>query len=561
MTAPVGLEAAGSREMRVILVDKNLATLGFFTPSSHRIKRERAKTVHFTKTVNSEKVEVSATIVPSALHGLPITADQDKFLALQELLRPQCSQTEIANPVRFSSAALLRALGLSDNGRNHRDVSEWLDLMASTTIISEGAVYLSGSKRWARDRFRVFDRAVSRGQEFGDGTIAESNYIWLSDWQLQNINNRHLLPIDLTIYQELKTHIARALVLHLQVWLYASQRAQVFEKRYGDICQLLGLRPYDHRSKIVEKLGPALDELATSGFLANWQVARTADDRGFKLVLRHGPLFSTDGSHARSIQPAAVVEPQPPASAQRGHHPERQCHDAQTLEALISRGVTAKVSRRLLAAVEGAQDVVRQLEWGDFVISRAAAGTFWNPAGFYVAIVRDNLAPPDYFLSSRQRAERDDAHRAYITEATRRQRLNDEYRHYCEREAAAHIAALDPTERDRLITAEAQDIRSRFPSMRWTPESLRSVGESALRARLVTELPVLGIGEFAQARADETNVARPAYEEAIWLPQRLRGRRRRSALATTSPRGTQGTLSTLSTSTSLASPVSSSGTD
>jgi hypothetical protein len=89
-------------------------------------------------------------------------------------------------------------------------VSEWLDLMASTTVISEGAVYLAGSRRWARDRFRVFDRAVSRGRQLDDGTIAERNYVWFSDWQLQNINSRHLLPIDIDVYQRLRTHIARA---------------------------------------------------------------------------------------------------------------------------------------------------------------------------------------------------------------------------------------------------------------------------------------------------------------------------------------------------------------
>lgn len=510
MTTPFGIEAAGSREMRVVLMDKNLASLGFFTPSSHRIKRERAKTVKFTKVINGEKVDVSATIVPSALHGLPITADQDKFLALQELLRLQRAATEVVNPVRFSSAALLRALGLSDNGRNHREVSEWLDLMASTTIISEGAVYLANSKRWARDRFRVFDRAVSRGQEFGDGTVAESNYVWLSDWQLQNVNSRHLLPIDLAIYQELKTHIARALVLHLQVWLYASQRAQVFEKRYGDICQLLGLRPYDHRSKIVEKLGPALDELATSEYLASWQVARTADDQAFKLVLRHGPLFAGDAHAGRRFDLAASpkarrAEPTTDGSPTTGHTSEGALRPA--LEALVSRGVTERRARQLLANTPGGQDILRQLEWGDFVIGRAPRGTFWNPAGFYVALVRDNLEPPDHFLSSAQQAQRDEERRAYVEESARRARLNDAYREYREAEAAHHIASLEPTERDRLLTAEGRDLRERFPSMHWTSESLQQVAEAALRNRLAAELPLISFAAFI---ADLDGHSRPA---------------------------------------------------
>ena len=45
-----------------------------------------------------------------------------------------------------------------------------------------------------------------------DGTIADANYVWLSEWQLENINQNFLLPIDLFTYRQLKNHIAKALV-------------------------------------------------------------------------------------------------------------------------------------------------------------------------------------------------------------------------------------------------------------------------------------------------------------------------------------------------------------
>jgi hypothetical protein len=84
-TAVAETARASDREPRQVWVDKNLAALGFFTPSSQRIKREKAKTVRFSPMIDGERVEVSATIVPSALHGLPVTADQDEYLALQKL--------------------------------------------------------------------------------------------------------------------------------------------------------------------------------------------------------------------------------------------------------------------------------------------------------------------------------------------------------------------------------------------------------------------------------------------------------------------------------------------
>src|ERR1700753_3513106 len=82
-------DAAKTGQPRRVWVDKNLASLGFFTPSSQRIKREKAKTVRFSQLVDGQRAEVTATIVPSALHGLPVTSDQDKYLALQEIVRSQ----------------------------------------------------------------------------------------------------------------------------------------------------------------------------------------------------------------------------------------------------------------------------------------------------------------------------------------------------------------------------------------------------------------------------------------------------------------------------------------
>src|SRR5690606_30442991 len=116
-------------------VEKSLASLGFFTPSSRRIKEQRVKRVEFTREVDGKRMEVSAEIHPSGIFGLPVTADQDKYLALQKIItRTLQTEGKITNPIRFKSADLLRLL--NDNtksGKNYKDISEWLDVMSSTT--------------------------------------------------------------------------------------------------------------------------------------------------------------------------------------------------------------------------------------------------------------------------------------------------------------------------------------------------------------------------------------------------------------------------------------------
>ena len=239
-------------------VEKNLASLGFFTPSSKRVRDVKAKTINFTRVDDRRKIEVQATIVPSTIYGLPVTADQDKYLALQKLITDtQQRQGSVSNPIAFTSAELLKVLQQNRNsGKNYKEISDWLDLMASTTIISQGVVYLAGRKRWARDRFRVFDRAISLGQELPDGGVADKNYVWLSEWQLENINNNHLLPIDLeTPTASSRTISPKRLFLCSRSGSMRSRQEGSFTKRYEEICQILQIRQYKRRSDIRRKFG------------------------------------------------------------------------------------------------------------------------------------------------------------------------------------------------------------------------------------------------------------------------------------------------------------------
>src|SRR6266576_2146704 len=174
---------------KFVKVEKNLASLGFFTPSSKRLRNSQEKSFTITTTVDGNRLEMKGTIIPSAKYGLPITADQDKWIALCKILTDLLQKEgKVTNPVSFTSAQILRLLNkYRDSGKNYKEVEEWLDVLFSTTIFSEGVVYLAGEKRRGKDRFRVFDRAVSFGKELPDGRAADKNYVWFSDWQLQNI--------------------------------------------------------------------------------------------------------------------------------------------------------------------------------------------------------------------------------------------------------------------------------------------------------------------------------------------------------------------------------------
>jgi hypothetical protein len=449
-----------------VKVEKNLASLGFFTPSSKRLRNAQEKSFTITTVTDGQRQELKGTIIPSAKYGLPITADQDKWIALCKILTDIIrKEGRVTNPVAFTSAEILRLLHKHrHSGKNYREVEEWLDVLFSTTIFSEGVVYLAGEKRRIKDRYRVFERAVSFGKELSDGTVADKNYVWFSDWQIQNINNNHLLPIDLEAYRELKTHIAKALVPLLQIWLYATRRDGVYEKRYDELCQFLNIQQYRYESLIKRTLGPSLDELTQFGYLADWQIERTSDGENYKIVFHHGEKFHRDRRTRESKKLNSPGAPTTnPEQEQHSHSLPREYHrsggsltptlarqhyDPVLVSELTRRGITEKKAYELLANLKPGQEqrLITQLEYADQTI-RELQGTpnpVRHPPGFTIHLIEINATLPDGFETSAQKTarverERKEKERRAAEEA--RQELKWEYDAYCDTEIDRYTEA------------------------------------------------------------------------------------------------------------------------
>lgn len=462
-----------------VRLEKNLATIGYFTPTKGKGKSEaREKTVLIKRQVGDKTVVASATILPVARYGLPTTADQDKYLAFQKIVNDlRLREGVVCNPVSFSSADLLQILGISKGGNNYEEIYSWLGRMSATTIQSEGVVYLAKRKVYARDMFHVFDRVVVTGGTLPDGQQADRNYVWLSSWQLENINGNYLLPVDFETYRKLSNSIAKALVPLLQQWLYASRSDGRFEKRYEDLCDLLDLRRQGYQSYIERQLGPSLDELVKFGYLANWSIGTTNDGRDFKIVACHGPKFFADlrGQLTAPGVPAEVD--QSPA----------------LLEALVSRGVGESHARRLLRSLPPGQPVMDQLEYIDSIVRK---GRIANPPGLYVSMLRHNEPVPEDFETSTRRMEQERSRQAYMAVQSARWELQQRYERHVHEELERHIAQLGSAELRELVMDEAQKVRKDYPRM--TPEQVESLATQRVRRELRESMTVASFEEFSR---------------------------------------------------------------
>jgi len=503
-----------------VKVEKSLAALGFFTPSSRRIKEQKIKHIDFTREIDGKRVGVSADIIPSAMFGLPITADQDKYLALQSIITNQLlAEGKVTNPIRFKSADLIRLLGDSTkSGKNYKDVGEWLDVMSATTIFSDGVVYAANKKRFARDRFRVFDRAVSVGKELDDGSIADANYVWLSAWQLENLNEKYVLPVDLETYRELKNHISKALVPHLQIWLFASVRSGSFEKRYDELCELFALQQYRAPSLILRQLKPSLDELTQHEYLAKWRIEKTADRKAYKIVFVHGAKFHRDRrkrmepqthhepiiiAESESVQPlpevgkaelpetkmAAETRPASGQATQQGNSTER------LIDELAGRGLMPSVAMRLLDGSDAArlEKVADQIEYWDDLQKARNVG-----AGLLHDFIKNDVPLPRTFEPGRVREARRQAEAHQRNLARVEDAVDTQYGEYCRSLVDRFVSELPDGEFDRRVEEHRAQTSQSLSFYSDRPDIAEQFARHEVRAEIAKAIPVLNREEFRE---------------------------------------------------------------
>ena len=456
-TFPVVIE-----HVDLVRVEKSLHSLGFFASTANR---EISRTVvQIFRRPDGQRIHAKAVIEGIPSLGLPTTADRDKYMAFMKFaLDRREIQGHLTNPIRFSGADMIKLLRLRKGGFHYDEINDWCKRMVATTIMSQASIFLADRRQYATDTFHVFDRVVLVGEELNDGTRSEFYQVYLSEWQLTNLNQGYLLPLDFNAYLRLHRDIAKALFGQLSVWFYAS-RGQPVEKKYQDLCQLLNIRAYPHLSKARSVLEPSLDELMEIGYLSSWDLVRTARGSDFKLELAPGKRLLSLPNFASVVNPdaRAVLEAGMPA----------------WVGELLARGVVERKARQLALDIPDDQPVLDQIEYAEYLIQqdRRGRGKISNPAGFYIWAVENNLSVPANFETSRSRRTRTEQNASMIE-------LNNAYDEFCQQQISKKLESDYP--QDRLESALREHMKS---IKREQPEWFVRVPESTRREVAMSRL-------------------------------------------------------------------------
>jgi len=383
---------------------------------------------------------------------------------------------KIENPIRFCGADMIKLLRLRKGGFHYDEINDWCKRMVATTIMSEASIFMADRRQFASDTFHVFDRVVLVGEELADGNRSEFYQVHLSQWQLTNLNQGYLLPLDFNAYLRLRRDISKGLFGHLSIWFYAS-RGQPIEKKYADLCQLLNICAYPYLSKAISVIGPSLDELVDIGYLSDWELTRTVRGGEFKLVLSPGKRLLTLPTFNKVVNPdaRAALEATLPSWVQE----------------LVQRGVAERKARQLALDVADHQPVLDQIEYAEYLIlqDRRGRSKISNPAGFLIWAIEQNLAVPKEFETAGRKHHREEAEARESEAQLHRMRLEDQYQDFCRdhvkliiSEYSSERLELALREQLKVVKREQPEWFSRVPDV-----TRREVAMSRLQSVISTE--------------------------------------------------------------------------
>jgi hypothetical protein len=396
---------------------------------------------------------------------------------------------------------LARELGLGGDTNNARKALR----QNAFTGIAARLTYrgTDGSERRVEADFTRYN-VIFAGEKLPDGRSADCVYLILSDTYLEVLNSAPMRPLNYE-YLKILPPAAQRFYEIVSYKIFGALKHQQPQARlsYSDFCTCSAIQrysDYDHFKKQMYKIHkPHLD----SGYLAKINYQHTMDGAGnpdWVMLYDPGPRaraeFLTFQKRTGTL-PAAVAAPENTTTTES---PKLDVTAILKLpsgtleEQLIRRGVSQEQARKLLAKVAPGQMVAEQIHWGDRLVQENR-GRIYNPPGFYIYLIRENVLPSAEFLSELSQTDVPaDAAPAQKRDFQQLQAY-EEYR----REEIEHYIDLHypPEKYQEIILQLEKRVQKQYRSAAlWRPENLREVAVGLLRQEVAGQIAFISLKEF-----------------------------------------------------------------
>lgn len=221
----------------------------------------------------------------------------------------------LTNPISWSWWNLCQRLDVTHSGQMLQRLKKAIEATAGLTIYSRDALYLkpTGKHLSSRKAMHLYDMVVFANETMPNGTTANTNYLWLSQWYLENLNSLFTAPLDHELWRFLdkRSQIASRLYEFLLINFYSG--TPQLRINYPRLAQFLPVRSERYLSDARKQLEPAFELLKQVHITESvtWQkskqdVAQLHFDRGSRLLRtpknQLTPLVQENGAPTISVR-------------------------------------------------------------------------------------------------------------------------------------------------------------------------------------------------------------------------------------------------------------------
>ncbi len=373
-----------------------------------------------------------------------------------------------------SLSDICRALGSHSNGGNIADVKRAFLQNAFTAINAKiRGKTKSGKDKWFEIAYTRYS-VVFTGETLPDGSNADAVYIILNPPYRDLLNHVELRPLDYDYLKQLAPGAQRFYeLLSFQVYGAIAGSRPRAKMLYSDYCKYAPQTRYLDFNHMKKQMYKVHVQHRASGYITKVDYQQTTDIKG----LSDWEMFYTPGPKAlteyRAFTNRQLPKLKPPElqTAKGGQGSQIQetsdpvSMDLSLLMALTDRGIGKAKARELLSHLKPEQEVKDQLEYVDSLVSKDRHGKLENPPGLYVYYIRENIAPPANFWSSRKEKLQEQAQQVKGAELAYRSRMEINYEEYRHNEVRKFADTLEPEEYQQIFAEQRRLNKSLFKSM------------------------------------------------------------------------------------------------
>lgn len=425
---------------------------------------------------------------------------------LDQLGRPLPEQVRIG-----SLSEVCRLLGTQDTGPNITNLKQAFRQNASTFIDAKITYKAkNGREKWAEMSWTRYS-VVFTGETLPDNTRADAIYIILNPPYRELLNHVETRPLDYDYLKKLPPGPQRFYeLLSYQVYGAIAGNRPRAKMQYSDYCKYAPQMRYGDFDRVKKQMFKLHAPHRECGYIVKIDYQETTDQEGkadWEMFYTPGPkaFVEYQAFTKRHLpQPQSVEAPASPAPKGKRHEIPVQATlgltscDPALLDELTRRGIADAKARDLLANIKPHQEVMDQLEYVDSLVAKDRRGKLDNPPGLYVLYLRDNIAPPADFWSSRKAKLQAQAQQLKNLEAARQAQLELQYETYRAEEVKRYAATLPPDEYQQSFNDQRRRNRLMFRSM--TEDQLNDLTHRTVRGELESSgrVPLLSFEEFCR---------------------------------------------------------------